>query len=179
MLSKIKEVFAQKPVESYGASKVYRDGCKFNFTAVNMRFNKVNGFFAEADLDVLFNIKDLDNSRINITWPVTGIRTGIAERDKQLIEAEQFFNASEFPNITFKSGKISLEGKKQLLVLGNLEIKGTEKPIALYMGYQMDKYGYQLFVDYSLDRFEFGIGENGSFSIGRQIELEIDIALKF
>ncbi len=179
MLSKLKEVFGQKPTEAYGTSQVYRDGCKFNFTAVNMRFNKVQGFFAQADLDVFFNIKDLDNSYINITWPVNGIRTGISERDKQLIEAEHFFNAGEFPNITFKSGKISLEAKKQLLVLGNLEMKGVEKAIALYMGYSMDKYGYQLFVDYSLDRFEYGIGENGSFSIGRQIELEIDIALKF
>lgn len=79
MLSKIKGVFSQKPVESYAASQVYRDGCKFNFTAMNMRFNKVNGFFAQADFDVHFNIKDFDNSCINITWPVAGIRTGITE----------------------------------------------------------------------------------------------------
>lgn len=178
MLSKLKEVFSSKPTEAFNASQVDKSACKFNFTATNMRFNKVQGFFANAEMDIVFNIKDLDNSRINLEWPVTGIRTGIPDRDKQLIEAEQFFNAAQFPSITFKSSQIKLEGKKQLLVIGSLQIKGVEKDIALYMGYQMDKFGYQLFVDYSLDRFEFGIGENGSFSIGRQIELEIDIALK-
>ncbi len=179
MIGKLKEVFSSKPKEAYAASAVDKSACKFNFTAVNMRFNKVKGFFAQANQDIKFNIKDLDNSHIRIEWPVDGIRTGIPERDKQLIEAEHFFNAKEYPTITFKSAKISQENKKQLLVVGDLTIKGTEKTIALYMGYRMDKYGYQLFVDYELDRFEFGIGENGSFSIGRQIELEIDITIKF
>lgn len=179
MIEKLKDVFGLKPKEAYAASRIDDSYCKFNFTAVNMRFNKVKGFFAEAEKDIQFNIKDLENSYLRLKWPVKGIRTGIPERDKQLIEAPHFFYAEKYPEITFKSNKISLEGKKQLLVVGDLKIKETEKTIALYMGYSMNKEGYQLFVDYSLDRFEYGIGENGSFSIGRQIELEIDIAIKF
>lgn len=178
MLGKLKEVLAKKSVEAYNASEVDKSACKFNFTATNMRFNKVEGFFAKAEMDIVFNIKDLDNSFIKISWPVEGIRTGIADRDKQLIEAEHFFNANEHPNIYFESKQLTLEGKKQILVLGTLEIKGIKKEIALYMGYTLDKYEYQLFVDYSLDRFEFQIGENGSFSIGRQIELALDITVK-
>jgi|TARA_Y100001934_G_C12068827_1_gene638991 polyisoprenoid-binding protein YceI len=179
MISKLAKVFGLGDKEQFRAFKVRNDACTYNFTAVNMRFNKVKGFFKEAKVEADFNIHALDQSFLNLRWPVDGIRTGIPERDKQLIEAVHFFNGLEYPEIVFKSREISKEAKNQLIVTGDLFIKEHRKTVALYMGYSQDKFGYQLFVDYSLDRFEFGIGESGSFAIGRQIELEFDICLQF
>lgn len=179
MISKLAKVFGIKDKEKYRAKKVRTDACQYNFTAVNMRFNKVKGFFKEAKIEADFNIHELEESFLHARWPVTGIRTGIPERDKQLIEAPHFFNGLEYEEIVFKSHSITKESKNQLVFTGDLFIKEHRKTIAMYVGYQIDKTGYQLFVDYSLDRFEFGIGESGSFAIGRQIELEFDIYLEF
>lgn len=179
MISKLAKVFGVKDKAMYRARKVRHDACQHNFTAVNMRFNKVKGFFKEAHIEVDFNIYELEESFLNIRWPVIGIRSGIPERDQQLIEAPHFFNGLEYPEIVFRSRSISKEGKDQLIFNGDLFIKEHRKTIALYVGYRVDKSGYQLFIDYSLDRFEFGIGESGSFSIGRQIELELDLFLEF
>lgn len=179
MISKLAKVFGVKDKALYRARKVRRDASQYNFTAINMRFNKVKGFFKEAHVEVDFNIYELDDSFLNIRWPVSGIRSGIPERDQQLINAPHFFNGQEYPEIVFKSRSIVKETKDQLIVTGDLFIKEHRKTIALYVGYQVNKIGYQLFIDYSLDRFEFGIGENGSFSIGRQIELEFDLFLEF
>jgi|GEM_PF-2056439 len=179
MISKLAKVLGLGDKGQYRADKVRYDACQFNFTAINMRFNKVKGFFKEAIIDVDFNIHNLEGSHMHLRWPVAGIRTGIPERDTQMIEAPHFFNGNEYPEIIFKSREISRESKNQLVFTGDLFIKEHRKTVALYVGYNVSDSGYQLFVDYSLDRFEFGIGESGSFSIGRQIELEFDIYLEF
>ncbi len=177
MISRIAKAFGVVDKTKFRSTAVNKDASQYNFTAINMRFNKVKGFFKEAVVEVDFNIHELETSQISIRWPVAGIRTGIPERDQQLIEAPHFFNWEEYPDIVFKSREISKEGKNQLVFTGDLFIKEHRKSIALYAGYQYDKSGYQLFIDFSLDRFEFGIGESGSFAIGRQIELEFDIYL--
>lgn len=179
MISRLVRAFGGKDKADYRATKVRKDACQYNFTAINMRFNKVKGFFKEATIEADFNIHNLEESFLTVRWPVAGIRSGIPERDQQLIEAPHFFNGNEYPEIVFKSRSITKEGKGQLVFSGDLFIKEHRKAIALYAGYSITDSGYQLFVDYSLDRFEFGIGESGSFSIGRQIELELDIYLEF
>lgn len=177
MISRLARVFGAVDKTQFRSTAAHYEASQFNFTAVNMRFNKVKGFFKEVVIDVDFNIHELETSHLNLRWPVKGIRTGIAERDQQLISAPHFFNGEEYPDIVFKSREILMEGKNQLVFSGDLFIKEHRRSIALYAGYQYDKSGYQLFIDYDLDRFDFGIGESGSFAIGRQIELEFDIYL--
>jgi polyisoprenoid-binding protein YceI len=179
MISRITNALGLGNKEKYTATIVKKDACQYNFTAINMRFNKVKGFFKYAEIEASFNIHELDSSFLNISWPIEGIRSGIAERDKQLIEAPHFFNGLEYPNISFKSTEIVRESKQQLVITGSLFIKEHRREVSLYMGYSQDKNGYQLFIDYNVDRFEFGIGESGSFAIGRQIELELDIHLLY
>ncbi len=178
MISRLAKAFGIVDKEKFHSTSVNNDASQYNFTAVNMRFNKVKGFFRDVVVDVDFNIYNLESSHLNLRWPVNGIRTGIPERDQQLSEAPHFFNGNEYPEIIFKSREITTEGKRQLVFTGDLFIKEHRRTIALYAGYQFDEQGYQVFIDYSLDRFEFGIGESGSFAIGRQIELEFDIYLK-
>lgn len=178
MISRIAKAFGMMDKTKYRATSSVADASQYNFTAINMRFNKVKGFFKEAIVDVDLNIFELETSHLHLRWPVAGIRSGIQERDLQLTEAPHFFNGKEYPEIVFKSHEITREGKNQLIISGDLFIKEHRKTVALYAGYQYDENGYQLFIDYSLDRFEFGIGESGSFAIGRQIELEFDIYLK-
>lgn len=154
------------------------DRSQYNFTATNLRFNKVKGFFKEASLRAELDFKHLDKSYFIASWPVSGIRTGIDERDLQLQEAPHFFNGKEYPEIIFKSANISKEGKKQLLITGELSIKGISRHVAFYAGIDRRKDGCDLFIDFNLDRFEYQIGESASFAIGRQIELQFDIALE-
>jgi len=159
-------------------TKYNADGSRYNFTATNLRFNKVKGFFKEASLKAELDFKRLDNSYFIASWPVSSIRTGIEERDQQLTEAPHFFNGQEYPEVIFKSARIAKEGKKQLLITGELTIKGISKHIAFYAGMDRRKDGCDLFIDFNIDRFDYQIGESASFAIGRQIELQFDISLE-
>lgn len=179
MLVRIAQSVGLIDKHKYEAVKYDPERSCYNFSAFNLRFSEVKGFFKEAKVKGLFDAYNLDLSYLDIAWPVEGIRTGINERDKQLVEASHFFFGEEYPEILFKSTSIEAYKGKQIIINGHLTIKDTVQELCLYASYSKDKQGYVIFVDYELDRFEFKIGESGSFAIGREIKLQLDIALNF
>lgn len=165
--------------KKYQASTYNPDRSCYNFSTTNLHFSEVKGFFKEAKVKALFDPFNLKASYFEIIWPVNGIKTGILERDKQLVEASHFLFGEEYPEITFRSNSIEALKKKQICIHGVLSIKDITKDLLLYASYKTDNQGHMVFVDYELDRFDFQIGESGSFAIGRQIKLQLDIALNF
>ena len=165
--------------DKYQASNYNADISRYNFSTSNMGFSEVKGFFKLAKVRGLFDPYNIEDSFIEIAWPVNSIKTGILERDKQLVEASHFFFGEEFPDIKFISTTIERHRGKQIIINGNLSIKDIKQELSLLASYNSDKLGYIIFVDYELDRFNFKIGESGSFAIGRQIHLQMDIGLNY
>lgn len=179
MLVKLAQSIGLLDREKYQATTYNADKSCYNFSTTNLNFSEVKGFFKEAAVKGLFDPYNVSDSFLEISWPVTGIKTGILERDKQLIEASHFLFGEEYPEIIFKSHSFSKYSKKQICIKGTLSIKDIKKELTLYASYKSDKLGYIMFVDHELDRFDFEIGESGSFAMGRQIKLQIDIALNY
>jgi polyisoprenoid-binding protein YceI len=144
-----------------------------------MVFSEVNGYFNEAQVKGVFDAYNLEYSHIEVAWPVGGIITGIPERDKQLMEASQFFFKEKFPKIVFKTTSIKDHKKNQIIINGILKIKDIQQEISLLASYKEDNLGYIILVDYELDRFDFMVGQSDSFAIGRDIRLQLDIAFNY
>lgn len=70
------------------------------------------------------------NSSVNVTIPVSSINTNVAALDKH-IQTADFFDAAQYPNITFKSTKVETKDKKHFKIMGNLTVKGITKPVVL------------------------------------------------
>ena len=51
MISRIAKAFGMMDKTKYRATSSVADASQYNFTAINMRFNKVKGFFKEAIVD--------------------------------------------------------------------------------------------------------------------------------
>lgn len=179
MLKKLGQAIGLIDRYKYEASTYNAEKSCYNFSTTNLRFSEVKGFFKEAKVKGLFDPYNIENSYFEIAWPVNAIKTGILERDKQLVEASHFFFGEQFPEIIFKSSSIEAYKRKQIIINGTLSIKDTRQEISLFASYSTDKSGHIIFVDYELDRFDFKIGESGSFAIGRQIQLQLDIALNY
>ena len=165
--------------DRYQASTYNAERSCYNFSTTNLHFSEVKGFFKEAVVKGTFDPFNLSDSFLEITWPVNTIKTGILERDKQLIEASHFLFGDEHPEIIFHSHSIKGYKKNKICISGYLSIKDIKKSLTLYASYKTDKLGHIIFVDYELDRFDFKIGESGSFAMGRQIKLQLDIALNY
>jgi polyisoprenoid-binding protein YceI len=90
------------------------------------RFNKVSGKFT-------LDPKGPEASTFQVAIDASSVDTNDAKRDEHL-RGPDFFNAGEFPVISFKSTKV--EGKRTdagmtLLVTGDLTMHGQTRPVTL------------------------------------------------
>lgn len=87
------------------------------------RFNQIAGSFTLAP--------NAEDSKFDITIDVNSVDTANENRDKHLKNPD-FFDAAQFPTITFKSTKVS-PGKEAdtVEVVGDLTLHGVTKPITV------------------------------------------------
>jgi polyisoprenoid-binding protein YceI len=96
-------------VEHMGVSKVFG------------RFDAIQGTFSLDD--------DASKVSFEATIPAESVDTGVAPRDKHLKSAD-FFNAKQFPDITFKSTAVKKSGDS-FEVTGDLTLHGVTKSITV------------------------------------------------
>jgi len=85
-----------------------------------------------SDIQGIINV-DNDkpaNSSVNVTIPLASLNTNVKALDEHLKKAE-FFDAINYPNITFKSTKVESLGNNQYKITGNLTVKDVTKPVVL------------------------------------------------
>lgn len=100
-----------------------------NFT-VNHFFTAVNGTFNDYTATVNFDPENLEESKIDITIPVSGINTRNERRDNHLMSGD-FFNAEQWPNIRFVSNEIVSNGDSEFIARGQLTIRDVTRDFDL------------------------------------------------
>jgi polyisoprenoid-binding protein YceI len=100
------------------------------YFSVDHIFSKINGHFREFTTDIAFDPTDLEGSKFNFEIQVSSIDTYIGKRDKHL-QSGDFFDASTYPVMTFKSSKISDKGDGMYDVAGTLTVKEKDYDLTL------------------------------------------------
>lgn len=100
-----------------------------NFSITHF-FTPVDGSFEDYAANITFDPADLENSSIDVTIPVESINTENERRDNHL-KSEDFFNASEWPDIHFVSNSIEQTGENQFVAHGELTIRDVTKQFDL------------------------------------------------
>lgn len=157
-----------------------------NFT-INHFFTPVDGTFDDYEAAVLFNPEDLENSSIDVTIPVESINTRNDRRDGHLA-SEDFFNAEEWPNITFVSNTIEQTGENQFVAKGELTIRDVtsdfELPFELLgvMDNPMQE-GRQvagIVAETSLMRTDYGVGVGdwaATAVVGDEVKIQLNLEM--
>ena len=112
--------------EKYNIDKAHT---RVNF-AVTHIFSKVPGGFNDFDGVIMFDEADPTKSVVDVTIKTTSIDTKNERRDNHLRSAD-FFEVEKFPDMTYKSRKVTSAGGKRYKVEGDLTIKGITKPVTL------------------------------------------------
>jgi polyisoprenoid-binding protein YceI len=99
----------------------------------------------------------------------------------------RWFDAAQFPTMTFRSTSVELTGANTARVIGDLTLHGVTKPVALdvtfnggYAGHPMDPNGRIGFsARGSLRRSEFGMGygvppPGSTMGVGDEVEIVIE-----
>ena len=156
------------------------------FSAKHMMVTTVRGKFAEVDGSLTLDEADPTASSGSFTVRAASLTTGNDQRDGHLRSAD-FFDAEAYPEITFVSTAVTPKRGNDYAVTGDLTIRGTTRPITfdveflgLYDGFQGRRAGFHATT--ALNREDWGLTwnvtlETGGWLVGKEIKLEIDLAL--
>lgn len=151
---------------------------EIGFTVKHLMISKVKGNFQT------FNVGINENGEIEVSINVSSISTGNTDRDNHL-KSEDFFDAEQYPTITFKSKSFNSENGT---IVGELTIKDVTKEVILssdYNGTSTDpwgnvKHGFE--ITGSINRNEFGLTwnaplETGGVLVSDKVSLNIDVQM--
>lgn len=91
--------------------------------------SKVRGTF-ETFEGTIITADDVTDSRVDVSVDLSSINTGTADRDNHL-RSSDFFEVETNPTMTFTSTGIVEKAPGELVVTGDLSIKGVTKPLEL------------------------------------------------
>ncbi|MDL4915047.1 MAG: YceI family protein [Enterobacterales bacterium endosymbiont of Blomia tropicalis] len=80
---------------------------------------------------LVFDKDQPEQSRVDVTLPITQIDSHVAALTKEFKGAE-YFDTAKYPTATFHSTKVVAKGDNKFDVEGNLTLKGITKPVTLH-----------------------------------------------
>jgi polyisoprenoid-binding protein YceI len=109
---------------------------------------------------IVYDAAQPEASSFNITMKAANIDTNNANRDNQL-KSPSFFNAKEFPNLTFKSTSVKKGEGDSLEVSGDLTIHGVTKPLTVKLDHTENGNGILAGFEgtFTVNRSDFGMKE--------------------
>jgi len=150
------------------------------FTVRHMSISNVHGRFTKVEGSATIDDSDITKSSVTATMYVDTIDTGVQGRDSDL-KSNKYFDAAQFPTITFKSKSVSKNGDGKLKVVGDLTIHGVTKEVTLDVDgpsapiKQGQNQRRGLSATTQINRKDFGIASGTpSAMIGEDIKIEID-----
>ena len=154
------------------------------FAVKHMMISKVKGSFASYEATVEANEEDLQGALIDFKIDVASINTNNTDRDNHLRSAD-FFDAEQFPHITFKANDIVKKDDEYELT-GDLTMKGVTRPATFeveYGGKGTNPWGVEVVafnVEGKVNRKDFGLTwnqalETGGVMVGEDIKITLEL----
>jgi polyisoprenoid-binding protein YceI len=100
------------------------------FTLSHMGFSNYSGRLSEVTGTLTLADGDHSASKLSVSIPAKTFSTTSTKLDEELTSAD-WFDAKQFPAITFTSTKVTPTGADTATIAGNLTMHGVTKPITL------------------------------------------------
>jgi len=151
--------------------------CAVIFNVSHGGYGIVYGRFNELDGSAVMDEKDLDACSIEVTVQAASVDTNVEARDNDL-RGPDFFNAKQFPVITFKSKSVSKAKNGNYQVTGDLTLRGVTKTITVEfrkIGEGDDSRGNHRAgwtASFSIEREDYGINYGGGGPVNMIVAFE-------
>ena len=160
---------------------------QLGFAVKHMMFSTVRGNFQDFEGTVVIDYDNPANSTVDVAIDASSISTRDEKRDEHLRSAD-FFDAAEYPQITFKSTSIDFKSPDDFTVNGDLTIRGVTRPVAIeaeLTGHGTNPWG----VDVAgfegktkINRKDFGLNwnaalEKGGVLVGDEVKITLEVEL--
>jgi polyisoprenoid-binding protein YceI len=154
-----------------GAYNFDRAHSSIGFRVKHIGLVDVPGYFRDFTGKINYDASDVAKSSVEFSAKMTSVDTGVAGRDNHL-RSKDFFEVETFPEMTFKSTKITKKGKGWMMT-GDLTMKGVTKSITFpfnVVGFVKDERsgGTKMgaVAETSINRREFNVNYGGNMPNG-------------
>lgn len=93
-------------------------------------FSNPIAHFGQVDGAIVYDADNVGQSSVDVTIPLAGLEAHV-EAFNEHLRSPDFFDAAQFPAITFKSTKVEAAGDNKLRVFGDLTVHGVTRPVVL------------------------------------------------
>jgi polyisoprenoid-binding protein YceI len=108
---------------------------QLTFSIVHKGLSDVMGLFKDFSTTITSAKPDFSDAVIEMTADVASINTGVEMRDNHL-KTPDFFDATAFPTLTFKSKSLQKTGTDKYTLTGDLTLHGVTKPVTMNLWYR-------------------------------------------
>ncbi|MEU7645320.1 YceI family protein [Streptomyces huasconensis] len=169
-----------------GQWTIDRPHSRIGFSVRHAMVTTVRGAFGDYDSALYFDGARPEASRAEITIRVASVDTGVEQRDAHLV-GRDFFDASRYPEMVFRSTSAVHEGGETFRMAGDLTIRDVTRPVELqldYLGSVVDPFGYEragFDGTTTIDRTAWGLVYNqrleaGGTMVSEKVRLQFDIS---
>ncbi|HSI05740.1 MAG: YceI family protein [Myxococcota bacterium] len=150
---------AARAADTYAIDQVHS---ALIFKAHHLGAAWVYGMFTELSGSIAYDAANPAASSIELTAKTDSLTTHNSQRDTHL-KSPDFFNAKQFPKITFKSKSVTKVDDKTLSVTGDLTLHGVTKAVTAkvtHTGTGKDPTGAQIIgfeTSFPVKRSDYGI----------------------
>lgn len=179
----VREVDGRQIPET-GEYELDKSHTSVEFVARHLMISKVRGRFNDFS-GVISVGENPEDSSVAVTIDVPSVTTGDAQRDGHLLSPD-FFDAEQYPTITFRSTKVVPVKGGDWKVTGDLTVRDVTRPVVLDVEFEgshptpwgTTPIGFSASTE--LDREDFGLTwnqalETGGVLVGKKIKIELSV----
>lgn len=158
------------------------------FSVRHLMITDVHGEFTKFKADVHFAPEDLSECSVYALIQADSINTRNEKRDQHLRSAD-FFDVENHPRLVFRSRRFHRSDEGQLLIEGDLTIRGETRPVTFFVKgptpsvkdpWGNDRIG--LVATTRINRHDFGIDwnqklEGGGVMVAGEVKITLDLSL--
>lgn len=161
---------------------------EIQFKVRHMMVSWGRGSFEKFSGTINIDEQNPENSTVDIQIDANSVSTRQADRDAHL-RSPDFFDAPNYPYVTFKSTNVKQTSPNTAKVTGDLTIRGTTKPVTLdvsYEGQHKSPFGPFIAAGFNaetvISRKEWGLTwngliEGGGVLVSDEVHITIDLEL--
>lgn len=177
-------VAGQLPVVQAATYNIDTAHSTIGFAATHLMISTTRGSFDNYVGAINFDPANPEEFSADVTIQVDSINTRNEKRDGHL-KSSDFFDAANFPEITFKSSMLNGSGADAEIV-GDLTIRGVTKSVTIpvsFMGPVQSPFGFSVISiqgETTINRQDFGVSWNkaldaGGYVVGDDVTLVVEI----
>ncbi|WP_138431635.1 YceI family protein [Fodinibius saliphilus] len=160
---------------------------EIQFKVKHLVISTVTGNFGSFEGSLETDGEQLEGADIQFKADINSIDTNNEDRDEHL-KSDDFFNAGEYPELTFTSTSFEKKGRDSYRLIGDLTIRGNTKTVeldAVHGGTVEDPYGQTkagFEITGTINRKEFGlewdaVTEAGNIVVGEEVKLQLNVQI--